>query len=241
VQQTIALAGGAMSRREQSPHICAYCGREAPETSDHIPPKGMFSRPYPSDLLTVPCCEICQPGWSSDDEYFRTVVLSCDNLQADPRTERVTASVLRSLTKPSKKGFAKLVGDSLTIAELFTPSGLFVGKRPAIKVDSVRIEKVLIRVLRALFYYEFRVPVPADHRVSATFDQYGERVLTMLNKAAFPPARHAAGGMFRWTRITVSDQPWASLWIGSFYDKVFFAGIVGPASSLGWDRFAPSR
>ena len=174
----------------------------------------MFSRPYPSDLLTVPCCEICQPGWSNDDEYFRTLVLSCDNLQTDPRTKRVTASVLRSLTKPSKKGFAKMMGDSLTLAELFTPSGLFVGKRPAIKVDSDRIERVLLRVLKALFYNEFRVPVPGDHKASATFDQYGERVLPILTKVPFPPAQHAADGMFRWTRMTVSDQPWASLWIG---------------------------
>ncbi len=217
-----------MSRREQASDVCAYCGKETPETSDHIPPKGMFSRPHPSDLLTVPCCEICRPGWSNDDEYFRALVLSCDNLQADPRTERVTASVLRSLTKPSKKGFAKMMGDSLTIAELFTSSGLFVGTRPGIKVDSDRIEKVLVRILRGLFYHEFRVPVPVDHKASATFDQYGERVLPILNKARFPPARQAADGMFRWTYIKVSDQPWASLWIGSFYDKVFFAGIVGP-------------
>jgi hypothetical protein len=224
-----------MAREERQRKVCAYCGSAAPEARDHIPPKGMFGRPCPSDLLTVPCCERCRSGWSKDDEYFRTVVLSADNLQADPRTAKVTKSLLRSLVKLSKKGFSHLMGKSLTIVELLTKSGLLVGKRPGIKIDSNRVTRVLVRILRALFYREFGFPVPGDYTVDATFDQYGERILPMHKRPPFVPIRRTANNIFLWTYAKASDDPLATLWIGAFYGKVFFAGMVGPDHARGAD------
>jgi len=50
---------------------CAYCSETADLTRDHIPPKSLFRKPLPDDLITVPCCLTCNNGRSKDDEYFR--------------------------------------------------------------------------------------------------------------------------------------------------------------------------
>src|ERR1700687_4752362 len=53
--------------------LCIYCGRSA-EDYDHVPPKCLFQRPSPSDLLTVPSRRVCNRKFSFDDEFFRDAV-----------------------------------------------------------------------------------------------------------------------------------------------------------------------
>src|SRR6266699_2241063 len=54
---------------------CVYCGAEAGDTKDHVPPKCLIRKPYPANLLTVPSCEECNNGSSEDEEYFRLVMV----------------------------------------------------------------------------------------------------------------------------------------------------------------------
>jgi len=48
-----------MGKRKNKIGICVYCGKKLPLTKDHIPPKNLYSKPRPSNLITVPCCEKC--------------------------------------------------------------------------------------------------------------------------------------------------------------------------------------
>jgi hypothetical protein len=52
---------------------CYICGNLA-DSSDHIPPSGIFPDPKPSNLITVPACSKCNECSSKDDEYFRTII-----------------------------------------------------------------------------------------------------------------------------------------------------------------------
>lgn len=47
---------------------CAYCG-DAGTTVDHVPSKVLLDEPYPPDIPTVPACEPCNVGFSSDEQY----------------------------------------------------------------------------------------------------------------------------------------------------------------------------
>ena len=53
--------------------LCIFCGKPA-TTRDHIPPKGIFPDPMPSDLITVPACESCNSNTKLDDEYFQWLI-----------------------------------------------------------------------------------------------------------------------------------------------------------------------
>ncbi|WP_148285376.1 hypothetical protein [Flavobacterium sp. B17] len=48
---------------------CVYCGGSA-ETRDHVPSKCLLDKPYPENLPVVECCDICNQGFSSDEQYF---------------------------------------------------------------------------------------------------------------------------------------------------------------------------
>src|SRR2546427_13092357 len=53
---------------------CYLCRSTENLTSDHLPPKNLFPEPRPSNLITVPCCRICNERFSKIDEQFRVFV-----------------------------------------------------------------------------------------------------------------------------------------------------------------------
>lgn len=57
---------------------CYLCGNPS-TTRDHIPPLGIFPKPRPDNLITVPACGNCNAKTTLDDEYFRTVVSATSN------------------------------------------------------------------------------------------------------------------------------------------------------------------
>ena len=54
--------------------LCCYCGFREATTKDHIPPKAIFNKPRPSNLVTVPCCFECNNDASKTDERFKTYI-----------------------------------------------------------------------------------------------------------------------------------------------------------------------
>jgi hypothetical protein len=64
---------------------CYLCGDTHSITNDHVPPKGFFPEPRPSNLITVPCCARCNHAFSKDDEAVRTWL--CTVIGATPAGE----------------------------------------------------------------------------------------------------------------------------------------------------------
>jgi len=54
---------------------CYLCGKldDGNFTRDHVPPKGLFLEPRPSNLITVPCCLECNNKHSDFDERLRII------------------------------------------------------------------------------------------------------------------------------------------------------------------------
>ena len=144
---------------------CAYCGRISPVTVDHIPPKNLFPKPRSSNLITVPCCVPCYQGWSKDDEYFRATISSSYRVSAEPLSQGVIDQLLRSVGR--SPGFANLLINSIEEIELVTESGIYLGKEDTFKLDVARIDRVGQRIIRGLFFYEKKFPLPANYQVIA--------------------------------------------------------------------------
>lgn len=58
--------------------LCYLCGRKA-DTVDHIPPRSFFPKPWPDNLLTVPCCNACNNKLSPIDEQMRVFLAADEN------------------------------------------------------------------------------------------------------------------------------------------------------------------
>ncbi|WP_059173222.1 hypothetical protein [Bacillus sp. FJAT-27445] len=54
---------------------CVYCGKTA-STREHCPSRAFLSKPYPSKLPTVPACEGCNNGFSSDELYTKAFIVA---------------------------------------------------------------------------------------------------------------------------------------------------------------------
>ena len=48
---------------------CVYCGGTT-ESRDHVPSRVLLDEPYPENLPVVPACEVCNRGYSLDEQYF---------------------------------------------------------------------------------------------------------------------------------------------------------------------------
>ena len=92
--------------RRRAPTVCTYCGRLNPTSVDHVPPRSLFAKPRPSNLVTVPSCEPCNIGASQDDEYFRLTIALRHDLD-DPDADAAMDAAVRSLSRP---GGARSVG-----------------------------------------------------------------------------------------------------------------------------------
>jgi hypothetical protein len=143
--------------------VCSYCGRIARLTHDHIPPKGLFGKPRPATLITVPACEKCHSDkWSRDDEYFRLKICPSQETGGNPATASPWEAALRALDRPEAAGLRRKFINDTFWAWVPLPSGV-VERRLAYRVDFERIFSVVSRIARGLHFHETGTPLPADY------------------------------------------------------------------------------
>lgn len=206
---------------------CAYCAETRPLTDDHIPPRNFFPKPRSSNLVTVPCCETCQVGWSKDDEYFRAAILSSARVFDEPLSQGATDSLLRSLRRQEQRGFAKNILKSIQEIKIVTEAGIYVGREPAFKLDIQRIDRVTQRIIRGLFFHEKGHSVPVEYEVSACIQQFGlEPVLKQLQEVQFPQLRIVQDGVFSYTFKGSEEDPDSSIWLLWFYKELPLVGFT---------------
>ena len=140
---------------------CVYCGAIGADTRDHVPPRGIFSEPRPTNLITVPACRQCHGDETSkDDEYFRLSLQVRDGIGNHPDVIKARPSLLRSLENPRKVGMAKALLRKVVFAELVTPSGIFIRNQWAIETNMDRLRRVVSRTMKGLFYHHRKYRLP---------------------------------------------------------------------------------
>ena len=187
-----------MTKKESD--ICAYCGSLNPSTKDHIPPRNLFPKPRPSNLITVPCCQTCREGWSDDDEYFRVAIVSAKETYENKYAQKVIEKLLRSMHNPSKIGFSNLVRSSLMGVDIQSQGGIYLGNAPAIKVKKLRFDRVAQTIIKGLFFYEKKHPLPENYEVENRFYQFNfNDVVSSLGPAPFEKLRVIGDNIFNYT------------------------------------------
>lgn len=210
-----------MSNPAKPQRVCSYCGTSDPETVDHVPPRGLFPRPWPSDLITVPCCSSCHVPWSMHDEHFRNVLVSVSELEQDVGTAKVRDSVIRSLTRSQHARYSAEFIASMTDLDVVTESGVWVGREPALPHGD-RIGQVLGRISRGLYFREFGTPFPRTHYIMKPhLDQFDRNQQKLAELGVpLPDMQVACGGQFAFGFALVPDVPASGIWIGKFFGKV---------------------
>ena len=220
--------------------VCVYCGLEEPDdrdrTRDHVPPRNLFPEPRPSDLITVPCCRNCNNSASKDDEYFRSLLVREKRVDEHSQVHKVKQSFIRSLDQSKAPGFSRSILNNVIPVETYTPAGIYTGLEWGYYVENDRLDRVLERIVKGLYWKECRMRLPDEYRVMC-WDEYRIAELDRDNQVVIynsfipmigPPQKVIGNRTFiYWFRNDELDKC-KTAWVLGFYSRVFFFCITRP-------------
>lgn len=201
-----------------SKKACIYCGAEA-TTKDHIPPKSFFIKPAPNNLITVPSCLSCNNSFSNNEEYTRTILASA--LQDDGSTklaediwhDKVAKSLLRNpkLLKQIYDGFRQ-------VDAYYGP--IYLGNKLAISLDRSRIDPVIKKVVRGMFYHKQGKPLEKDFKVKVLLNPDPKKLpKELVDHVLASDIEEIGNGVIRYRAVFVHLNPNYSTWAISFYNN----------------------
>jgi hypothetical protein len=215
--------------------VCTYCGGREELTNDHIPPKNIFPKPLPENLITVPACKKCNKDFQKDEEYFRLkICLSQQTGNNSPaRINRET--IIRSLGRSEAMGFKNKIISDINIIPFLKPKGV-IGPRLAYYVDLNRIFRVVEKTVKGLFFHETgqRLYSPYEVKIYSddTLEQCPPDVLDELkNTIIYPLAKIQpkviGNGIFEYRFFIAQEMPFVSVWVLTFFEQIPFLCITG--------------
>lgn len=196
---------------------CVYCGEQHELTRDHVPPRCLFSKPRPNDLVTVPCCEACNRELCKHDEYFRIAITTGIDREKFPKETADSVRAINSLIRPASQGFARL------LLQNYEPNP------SRLRYDAQRIEIALYRITRGLYFHHRKARVPgtiafAFRLVDSSLkigDVGRERIDRLGGRLT-----SIGQGVFRYGFEPFEPEwpdPFGTVWLMRFYDhKTFF-------------------
>lgn len=204
-------------------NLCAICGERPATTRDHIPPAGIFPKPRPSDLVTVPCCLECNNSGSMWDERFR-VYLSLHVARNDPEWQNLLEkNVIPTLNH--NRRLTREIFESTKNIMLKTPGGLYLGKVTEIRWDSEAHDRVIERTIRGLHYHHTGEILGNRATVHVKFFESLEKVASAFD--AFP--LHSIGdGQVLYKVICDPKISLRSAWVFEFRGWKWSGGYVQP-------------
>lgn len=225
-------------KQEFEPGTCIYCGKTGQVTDDHVPPKNLFSKPLPNNLITVPACDPCNKSFSMDDEYFRLKMALNTEVYGHPDVDANLPAIYRSLQRPKAKGMAKAFFADMDQFEIRTRSGLFVENRTGFHVDLSRLDRVVARTVRGLFYKETGTRIPDEYGIRVLCNEYLEQeppsVVEHFTQTLFIPmlklpVREFGKRTFSY-RFAQTERPPCSCFSLTYYAKIPYFAMVIPRS-----------
>ena len=204
--------------------ICIYCSAtNLIPTRDHVPPKCLFPKPRPLNLVTVPACPTCNQSFKLDDEYFRLMIAGeaaySDQAATKIWTERVMLNTGAGLRK-----------SLLSQAQLYdrrTPGGLYLGKGIKVGFDSRRIRRVVERIAVGLMWHHYRQRLSPGAKVET---HYRPNLIPFSGILMSSNLANIGDTIFRYRYGRASDAQDSSLWGFQFYGRAhFIVTILGPS------------
>lgn len=141
---------------------CVLCGKRLATTRDHIPPKCLFGSKgnRPPYLPTMPACKTCNLGTSGDDEFFRLFLAANHEASQHPTVKRLHDPIIRSLARPQARGFTNSFLSQIRNVTIKSPGGLYLGEAPGLPIDHSRLQRIIEKVVRGLFFHEYDKKLP---------------------------------------------------------------------------------
>lgn len=215
--------------------FCVICHENHATSDDHIPPKCLFAIKDRVNLLKLPTCLDCNNHSSMDDEYLRSVLISRADVEKSQSTDELRNALKRSLSNPDQPGFQKLYSKAVSFKNVFTPKGIYLGNEPVLYVNYERLEKILSKIIRGLYYHhikrtlkkEYSIKIFGQDNLKLQTPEMKEfiksKILHYVNQA---PLYEIGKNTFHYKYLLTREDNYAGAWVLRFYEKVHFLGLV---------------
>lgn len=204
---------------------CIYCAKNLAGTRDHVPPKNLFCKPKPDNLITVPACLVCNKVTEMDEDFFLATIMFTEAGET-PEGKIFWDDFLRRMFKknPALRG---KIRRSLSMRNAHTPSGIFLGDKLTLKTDPPRLERVAGKIVKGLYYFEFEEALPPDVKMEIRFLRTdSDRIIAdKHNHEIIPGSR--SWPIFRYGYGRLEDEKEISVWRLIFFERVEFFIITG--------------
>lgn len=215
---------------------CVYCGRIAAEpTRDHIPPKSLFNKPRPANLITVCACGCCNERFRKDEDYFWLTLSSRSEAARNPEAGDASFRAIQNLARPEATGFRSAFLGTVRSLAVKTASGLYVGNTLTYDVSFPRLNRMAAKITRGLFCFETKGLLAANYLATArALDQFTEspedknlqRHLQQLLAHAAAEQPHSVGRVFSYRFKRDPDDPQSSITLFHIYETTAFLGLT---------------
>jgi hypothetical protein len=144
---------GVASNRIMTKQLCAICGVREAVTKDHVPPRGIFVKPRPSNLIKVPACFTCNNDASDLDEQFRVYLGLHVGGSGGPGEKLFKEEALRTLKH--NKNLQRKILRGIEPVNLATPGGIIYDRGYRVRWNSEVHDKVVERTIRGLYFHHY--------------------------------------------------------------------------------------
>lgn len=217
--------------------ICVFCGIEGMVTKDHIPPKNLFVGFPDNSLIKVPSCEACNNQSKLDDEYFRAFLIPQNDIISHPQVQQLNRIVREKFDSSNRKGLEMRMYSQLHSKNLYTPAGIYLGEKKLIYGEYSRIDTILKKILKGLFFHVTEEIFPSGFFNLAVVDKRQindiERILNIELSSLveelknFPFYDIYDIFSYKWGLKDDSEEL-LTVWLLTFFGKREFFGITYP-------------
>jgi hypothetical protein len=204
--------------------LCAICGERDGTTRDHVPPKAIFPKPRPNNLVTVPACLECNNGASDNDDLFKVFL----SLQAAGNNEIARRLFQEKTVRTLKRNQSLLtiILEEAKELQIINNQGN-IETRTGVLWDSAAHDAVMERTIRGLYFHHSGSPIPIDTNLAVQWlHGVPEEILPSLhlfNEVVL------GDDQVTYKYIIYGDDPRHSLWLFDFYGAHWASGHTSPA------------
>jgi len=204
-------------------NICAICGINTATTLDHLPPKSIFPRPRPNNLITVPSCKECNQNASILDEAFRLYLALHVVRQGDEATKKYFQEALKTFEHNGRLQ-REIINNSQPI-DCTTESGIYLGQGMKVTWNSTAHDAVIERIVRGLYYHHFGEVLPPQAKVFPKwFSEPNEEFLQTMNDLT---KNIIGNNQFVYFYGRSENDPTKSVWYFEFYGQHWAGAHTG--------------
>jgi hypothetical protein len=212
---------------------CYLCGKIGADTTEHIPPKKIFSKEIRQNLkvklITVPAHSHCNNIFSQDDDLFGNYIIA-ESYRTSLGFKAWNDIVVGSFKKnPGAKRILRNNLDTKFIMDNQSNAYIF---KDVLLIDAGLMEKQIKRINRGLYFHKFKEPLPTNIKIKVI--KYAPPEISMpkfvkyfKENEIYPNWINVVPNIFCYFYEVAKEDKHKGMSIMVFYDSVVWLSFIG--------------